>query len=188
MERMIRWVTAAVVVSALFATIYVVMQQAERQGADDAPIRVASQVASRLRAGDAATVDASDRIRLEDSESTFFVVYSAGDTPLAGSGTLAGKLAQVPSGVIDAARTTSHGPVTWEPRSGLRFAIDGTSVDGKVVVAGESLGPTERRIDQLGALILAAWAGTIVLLAIAFAADQGLVSAGRKRQSGRERS
>ena len=48
MTRIVRWTATAVIVTALLATLYVVMQQSERQGADDAPGRLASQIAAQL--------------------------------------------------------------------------------------------------------------------------------------------
>lgn len=182
MERIIRWATAAIVVTAIFVTLYAVMQQAERQGADDAPIRLASQVASQLQAGDTVVASSRDQVRLENSDEAFFVVYNGSGTAIAGTGMLGGHLAALPQGVVTA-QGGSKGTVTWQPRPGLRFATDRVQVDGRVVIAGESLAPTESRIDRLGLLIVAAWAATIVVLAIAFAADQGLVSASRRRKT-----
>ncbi|MES1170546.1 MAG: hypothetical protein ABUL47_07660, partial [Leifsonia sp.] len=59
MTRIVRWATMAVIMTGLLVTLFVVAQQIERQGANDAPERLASQVAAQLSQGadpaDAAT-------------------------------------------------------------------------------------------------------------------------------------
>ncbi len=181
MERLIRWVAAAIVVTAVFGAIYVIAQQVERQGADDAPTRLASQVASQLRHGQTAAPTSAQTVRIDESDAEFFVVYDRQDRPLFGTGVLDGELAAVPRGVIDSARESARGTVTWEPRAGLRFAVDPLAVGGRVVIAGESLAPVEQRIDRLGLLVLVAWGATILVLAVAFGAEQALATAGRRR-------
>lgn len=182
MTRIVRWAAIAAIVTALFASGYLVMQQIERQGADDAPARLASQLASQL-AGGAPGADStgaggspSDDVDLALSDAAFFVVYDSADRPVSGTGRLDGSLAAIPSGVLDQARRHGTNHVTWQTADGRRFATVEQRVGDTVVLGGQSLAPTEARIDQLGLLIFVAWlcvlALVIVIVIVAFMVER----------------
>ena len=60
-----------------------------------------------------------------------------------------------------------HNHVTWQTSDGRRFASVEQRAGQDVTVAAQSLAPTENRIDQLGSLILIAWACTMAVVVIA---------------------
>ena len=169
MTRIVRWTAAAVIVTALFAALYLVMQQSERQGADDAPGRLASQVAAQLSdSGAAADESTAQTVDLAVSDAEFFVIYDQANRPVSGTGRLDGALPAVPTGVLDEARRTGSNHVTWQTSDGRRFASVERRAGHDVVLAAQSLAPAENRIDQLGALILIAWACVLVIIVVAF--------------------
>ena len=173
MNRIVPWSAIAVIVTALFGTVYLVMQQIERQGADDAPGRLASQVASQLSSSDAgADRSEADDVDLAASDAAFFVVYDSADHPVSGTGRLDGALAAVPAGVLDQARRTGTNHVTWQTADGRRFATVERRSGDTVVLGGQSLAPTENRIDQMGMLILIAWACVLALVVAAFVVER----------------
>ena len=179
MTRIVRWSAIALIVTALFASIYLVMQQIERQGADDAPARLASQVASQPASGGATSTDDVD---LAVSDAAFFVVYDGADRPVTGTGRLNGALAAIPHGVLDRARRGGSNHVTWQASDGRRFATVEQQAGDSVVLAGQSLAPTEKRIDQLGLLILVAWLCVLALVVVAFLVERVTAAAsGRAR-------
>jgi len=164
-------VVAALLVTTIFGSIYAVVQQVERQGANDAPLRLTSQLASTTEStGISADVGAGSRVDLAKSLALFSIVFDSTGTAVSGTGYLDGALATLPRGVIDAARAHGEDRVSWEPRPGLRFAIVAVSAGADVIVAGQSLAPSESRTDSLGTLLLAAWFGTTALLAAAVGA------------------
>jgi hypothetical protein len=165
LNRIIPWIVGAIVLTIAFAAIYVVAQQLDRQGADEAPARLASQVAAQLDDGVLAEVDDADRVDLERSLAPFYVVYGESGSPESGSGYLDGELAQVPAGVIETAVQKESNGVSWEPRPGLRFATIEVVADGKVVLAGQSLVPSESRTEQFGILLLLGWVVGLAILA-----------------------
>ena len=168
MTRIVRWTAAAIIVTAVFASLYLVMQQSERQGADDAPGRLASQVAAELAdSGTAADASPAGTVDLAASDAEFFVIYDRANHPVSGTGRLNGALPPIPAGVLDAARRTGWNHVTWQTSDGRRFASVEQRAGHDVAVAAQSLAPTENRIDQLGALILVAWACTMGVVVIA---------------------
>jgi hypothetical protein len=160
-------IVGAVLITVIFGSIYAVAQQIERQGANDAPLRLASQLASASSStGPSTDSAASDRVDLAKSLALFSIVYDSSGAAISGTGYLDGALATLPHGVIDAARATGEDRVTWQPQPGLRFAAVAIASGANVIVAGQSLAPSESRTDALGALVLAAWAGTLALLAV----------------------
>jgi hypothetical protein len=188
MTRIVRWTAAAVIVTALFATLYLVMQQSERQGADDAPGRLASQVAAQLSDSGAAPQtenqgagSSSDTVDLAVSDAEFYVVYDAANRPVSGTGRLDGALAAIPTGVLDVARHAGVDHVTWQTSDGRRFATVERRVGDAVVVAAQSLAPSENRTDQIGALILIAWACTLAVVLVAFFIERGVAEPLPKR-------
>jgi hypothetical protein len=178
MTRIVRWSAIAVIVTGLFASLYLVMQQVERQGADDAPWRLASQLASQLpgsegnAAGDSGAGSSADAVDLAVSDAQFFVIYDEADRPVSGTGRLDGTLATVPAGVVDQARRAGTNHVTWQTSDGRRFATVEQRAGDTVVLAGQSLEPTEARIDQIGLLILVAWACVLAVVAVAFVIER----------------
>jgi hypothetical protein len=171
MRRIVSWIAAIIAITAVFCTVYLVMQQSERQGANDAPERLASQVASRIDAGQSPDSLTGDDVALERSLAPFFVVYDSTDRPIAGTATLDARVPDVPAGVLAATRRAGSDRVTWQPRQGLRFASVELVSGNEVVMAGQSLAPTENRIDQIGLLVLAAWALTIAVVMAAYFVD-----------------
>lgn len=163
MARIVRWSALAVVVTALFASLYLVMQQVERQGADDAPGRLASQIASQSP-GSGDSSSGLDTVDLARSDAAFFVIYDAANRPVSGTGQLDGALPAIPAGVLDQARRNGTNHVTWQIADGRRFATVERRSGKSVVLGAQSLAPTESRIDQIGLLILVAWACVMVLI------------------------
>ena len=179
MTRIVRWSAIAVIVTALFASLYLVMQQIERQGADDAPGRLASQIASQLSDGSSVDDSATDQVNLASSDAVFYVVYDRSDRPVAGTGRLDGSLATPPAGVLDQARRAGSNHVTWQAADGRRFATIERRAGDRVVLAGQSLAPTEERIDRIGLLILAAWACVVAVVVVAFVVERLMSGASR---------
>jgi hypothetical protein len=170
MRRYLPWVGALGILIVLIGTIYGVMQQSERQGANDTPQRLASQVSSELSRGSSATIDALPRVDLSNSLAPFVIVFSVDGTPSSGNGYLHRALASPPAGVVRTARRTGHESVTWQPSAGLRFATVSIRSGDRVVMAGQSLAPSERRTVNIGIVIAGGGAGAVLILILTFSA------------------
>ena len=169
MLTVIRALVAAMLVTLVFGTVYVAAQQIERQGANDTPQRLGSQIASELTGGESVTLRSLPKVDLATSLASFAVVVDSHDHDVTGNATLDGTLAAPPNGVIDEARR-SHDPVmvTWSPTPTLRFAtVSQATSDGRVIVTGQSLLPSETRTDRLGLLIAVAWIVTLAAAVLA---------------------
>ena len=146
-----------VVATILFGTIYVVTQQLDRSQANDTPLRLASQVASELREGQSATIDAQPHVDLSRSLAPFVVVENAQGIATSGSGFLRGVLVSLPTGVLSSAARSGSDDVTWQPARGLRFATVTLRVGNQFVSAGQSLAPSEDRVGTYQLLIGFGW-------------------------------
>jgi hypothetical protein len=155
---------AVVVATILFGTVYVVAQQLDRQGANEAPLRLASQVAAELREGQTTTVDAQPHVDLSRSLAAFVVVEDAQGSPTSGSGFLNGALVSVPTGVLANAAKTGQDNVTWQPEAGLRFATVTLKVGEQFVTAGQSLKPSEDRVGNIQLLVGFGWLVSMLVL------------------------
>jgi hypothetical protein len=157
-------IAAVVVVTVLFGTVSVALQQFDRLSANDAPLRLASQVAAELREGQSATLNAQPHVDLERSLAVFVVVEDAQGGATAGSGFLTDSLVSLPTGVLASAAQSGQDDVTWEPKPGLRFATVTLKVGNQFVSAGQSLKPSENRAGTFQLLIGAGWLVAMLVL------------------------
>jgi hypothetical protein len=155
---------SVVVVTVLFGTIYVVVQQLDRLSANDDPLRLASQVAAEIREGQSTTLDAQPHVDLSRSLAAFVVVEDAQGNSTAGSGFLTGALVSLPTGVLANAARSGQQNVTWQPRPGLRFATVTLRVGDQFVSAGQSLKPSEDRDGTFRLLIGVGWLMAMLVL------------------------
>ena len=75
----------------------------------------------------------------------------------------------------------AHGQdrITWQPRTGVRQAIVAVYFHGRktgYVVAGRSLREVEKRVDDLGLIVAAAWLVTLLATLAATLVLQWLVA------------
>ena len=70
------------------------------------------------------------------------------------------------AGVIATAVDQGDSSVTWQPQDGLRFATVELRAGDRVVMAGQSLEPSETRTQNLGALLLLGWLAGVVIFAV----------------------
>jgi hypothetical protein len=165
LRDLLPWIVAAVVTTILFGTIYVVAQQLERQSANDAPLRLASQVADEIREGQSATLNAQPHVDLSRSLAVFVVVEDAQGSASAGSGFLKGALVSLPTGVLASAAQSGQDDVTWQPRTGLRFATVTLRVGDQFVSAGQSLAPSDARDGTVQLLVGSGWLVALLVIA-----------------------
>ncbi len=180
-SRRLPWLVAAATALLLTFTcllVYGVAQQSLRLGADAAPAALAAETRDRLATGFAAP-DAvpSSTVRVESSLSPFVLVYDAQGNLVASSGTLDGAAPVYPAGARAAAAASGENRVTWQPRSGLRFASVVLADGQGVVVAAQSLAEPERSIGRIGRLVFLAWACGMACAALLLA---GSLAIGRR--------
>lgn len=166
MKRLIPWLVGLVVVTLLFGSFYASLQQLGRQTDDDVPAGLAL---TQLNSPDPRVLSGATPVDLAQGPGTFVNVYGADGTPLAGSGTLAGRVPRLPQGVIESALRTGQDRVTWQPQRGVRYAVVARATGDTVVVAGQNLQPSESR-DQMVQLFLGlGWLGSALSIGAGYA-------------------
>jgi hypothetical protein len=157
-------IAAIVVATILFGTVYVVALQLDRLSADDAPLRLASQVAAELREGQTKTLTAQPHIDLERSLAPFVVIESDQGSASAGSGFLKDSLVSLPNTVLANAAKSGRSDFTWQPHTGLEFATVTLRVGSQFVSAGQSLAPQNGRAGTIALLVGTGWLIAILWL------------------------
>ena len=166
------WLPAAVGATLVAGLTYVSVQQSYRQSANDPQLQLAEDAAARLSSGDApAAVVGDSQVDVATSLAPFVVVYGPDGQVLAASGSLDGQAPTPPAGVLQAARDSGSNMVTWEPRDGVRQAVEvvpwSSSSGSGTVLAGRSLREVERRVDDLTLMVGLGWIVTLLGIAVA---------------------
>lgn len=156
----------AAIITALFASIYVTVQQNYRQSANDPQVQISESTAAILSRGeDINPMLPTHKADLNSSLATFIIVYDDSQNPAISTAQLDGKTPELPKGVLDNALENGQNRVTWQPKEGVRIASVITKYNGGYVLAGRSLREIESRIDLMTKKIIIAWLAT---LAVAF--------------------
>jgi hypothetical protein len=159
------WLPLAAVATALCCTLYVVVQQSYRMGANDLPSQLAEDAAAAMGRGESvAAVVGSATVDIGASLAPFVAVFDGDGVLVESSARLAGTTPAPPKGVLAEARAKGRNAVTWQPASGVRLAtvtVLAPGDGGNTVMAGHSLRATEEHIDQLALLVTLGWAATL---------------------------
>jgi hypothetical protein len=172
MRHLLYWLCAGLVITALYATVVGAVQAVLRGGANDPQVQLAEDAAARLGQGASAATLAGTAVDMAASLSPFVIVYDRQGQVLASSGQLNGRMPTLPSGVLQDTRIGSERKVTWQPQAGVRIASVVVATPQGYVVSGRSLREVEGRIEGLERFVLVAWALTIGLLSLTFAASR----------------
>jgi hypothetical protein len=158
------------IISGIFFTLYIVVQQSYRMSANDPQIQIAEDVATALNAGgDPQSIASIAKIDMAKSITPFFIVYDQRGTAVAATAQLNNTTPALPTGVLDWVKQHGEDRITWQPQPGLRMAAVITNYNGGFVLAARPLREIEKRIDQLGLMVGLAWVAAMVLYDIAWA-------------------
>lgn len=165
------WTCAVFLIVIIFGTIYVAVQQMQRNDADSPQVQLAYDAADSLNRG-APPMTAGDgavgSVPMESSLDPFVVVYDGNGKPVGGNGYLYGSLPKIPMGVLMAARGHDYHRVTWQPASGVRIAAVAVVTDKYYVVSGRSLRLVEQNIQRTFAMVLFGGMASLAAVSAAF--------------------
>lgn len=167
------WLPLPFLATVLCGLVYVGVQQAYRQSANDPQIQMAEDAAAAVSGGtQAQSFVPAGTVDIGASLSPYVVFYDDAGNPTGGNGLLEGRYPSLPSGVFDYTRAMGEDRVTWQSPQGIRSAIvvvrthDAGARQG-FVMAGRSLREVERREAQIELFAFAAWitalVGTLIL-------------------------
>jgi hypothetical protein len=155
------WLPIVIATTAVCGLVYVTVQQALRQSANDPQIQMAEDAAYALGGGaPAESVVSPDRIDVARSLAPFTVVFNDNGQVLASSGLLHRQPLTLPAGVLDNVRLHGDSRLTLQPEFGVRIASVIVKYDGSrpgFVLAGRSMRELEARTAQMRIFVAIAW-------------------------------
>ncbi len=161
------YLLVVIVIIGFYFSLYAVVQQVLRQGANDPQIQMAEDAASKLAAGQSAqTIIPIEKVNIATSIAPFMMVFDANGTPIASSAQLNGQTPIIPSGVFDSVRQSGEDRITWQPQDGVRSAVIVTQFKGTstgFVLVGRSLREVEKREDNILQLLNLGWIGMLII-------------------------
>ena len=174
MKKAIFALVPLAILAVIFGTIYVVVQQAQRSGANYPQIQIAEDTAAALDQGNEPYgVITSGKVDLSKSLAPFTIIYDKTGHVVAGSGFLNNKIPSIPVGVLTAAKNQQYNAVTWQPQKDVRIASVAVSAKDYYVVSGRSLYEVEKqesltlRLAALGLLV------SLVVLGVGYICSLG---------------
>ncbi len=154
------------VISALCGLIYVSVQQALRQTANDPQIQIARDSSQLLEQGKTPQdIIPSSQVDLSKSLNTFIIIFNDAGKPIASQAVLDGRVPTPPQGVFDYTKTNKEDRVTWQPKENVIIASVVERFEGSnpgFILSGRSLEETEKRVSALGQRLLAGWLVSII--------------------------
>ena len=166
-KRMWRqFIPLGIAVTLLCLLMYLSLQQMYRNNLNDPQIQVSQEVKEALDAGTAPKdlISPGSQINIEDSLSTFLIVYGKDKKPIAATGRLEDKVPVLSEDIF--MRVDKNGEVrtTWEPKNKVHIASVIQKSNEYYILVGRSMKEIENRILVLGIQILIAWVATLILV------------------------
>lgn len=163
-KKSLIFVAILAVITMIFVTMYAVVQQDERQSANDPQIQIAEDAAASLDSGGSfQSIILPTRIDIAKSLSVFTAAFDDSGKPLGSSGYLNDELPTLPPGVFDYMRSEGEDRFIWQPEKGVRDAVVVAKYSGGFVMAGRSLREVEKRESGLLTMVFASWAVSMVI-------------------------
>ncbi len=164
MKKYLRLLSILTIVTIVFGTMYALIQQQNRVQANDIPTMLAQETVNSLADGGSIPEGYFGRMNVLKTSAPFVMIYDKKGVPIAGSGYLAGKIAELPAGVIKHAKPGKNHAVTWAPVKDKRFATVTVASDSYYVVAAQSLTNVESRMGHLTIIWLVGYLLTVALI------------------------
>lgn len=161
---------AAIIVSAIFLTIYATVQQAHRSAANDPQLQLARDIDGKINSNKPFDqLLPNDTIDISTSLGNFVTLYNASGVPVQSTSMLDGKLPQLPPGVFDFTRNNKEDVITWQPRAGVRIATVVEATPNGFVAVGRSLREVEVREGNLVKMVMIAWIACMAFILLHWA-------------------
>jgi hypothetical protein len=163
------WLPLAAALTAVFAFIYLSVQQDLRMGLNDPQIQMAEDAASALAANqpvDSLIPANAAKVDMTQSLAPFLIVYDSSGSPVASGASLNNQVPIPPAGVFDYVRQHKEDRVSWQPAPDVRSAAVIVAVNGGqggFVLAGRGMREVEDRESQLTNMVMTGWLAALVV-------------------------
>ena len=172
MKNNLIWLSALIIITAIFGTIHFALQQDIRMSANDPQIEIAEDLASQLSSGQApeTLIPPGSESDILKTLSPHAIVFDNSGKPIVSSASLNSQIPVPPAGVFDWVRKHGEDRITWQPLKGVREAIVVLPYSSQrtsgFVLAGRSLREIEKREDKVLWETSAAWAFSVIILSL----------------------
>ncbi|HSW77377.1 MAG TPA: hypothetical protein VLG36_01090 [Candidatus Chromulinivoraceae bacterium] len=173
MKKLVPWASAVLILVTIFGTIYGVLQQAQRSGANLPQIQLAEDIAVAINKGAHPSSVLTAPVDMNASLAPFIIVYDKSGRVVDGSGLLDSSIPTIPKGVLTAADGQVYNAVTWQPKSGVRIAAIAVRADNYYVVSGRSLAEVEKNETKTLQLSLTGGVIAFLITILAFVVEVG---------------
>jgi hypothetical protein len=163
------WLPLAAVLTAVFAFIYLSVQQDMRMGLNDPQIQMAEDAANALTSNQPveSILPANGlKVDLAKSLAPYLIIYDASGSPVASGAVLNNQVPVPPAGVFDYTRQHNEDRVSWQPAPDVRSAAVIVAVnggEGGFVLAGRGMREVEIRESQLTNMTMLGWMASLVV-------------------------
>ena len=165
---LIFWVIIIFLVTFTCLLTYIVAQQLTRLGANDLPVKLATETSIKLEKGQSPDNSITgETVDISKSLETFVMIFDKDKNLIATSAMMGNVEPVYPKGVLNYVDRIREERVTWQPETGLRFATVVIKTGDNYTVAGRSLQEPERLIGIIGNLVFFAWLACAVFSTIA---------------------
>ncbi|HSW99153.1 MAG TPA: hypothetical protein VLF71_04910 [Candidatus Saccharimonadales bacterium] len=179
MRRNTLFATGLALLFIIFGTIFGVVQQVLRSGANDPQIQMAENVSASLEMGVPTSQLITGVVRLNANLAPFVMVYDKAGNLLSGNALIGKTAAKIPPGVLTAADGRDYNALTWQPQPDIRVATVTVASEHYYVVSGRSLKEVEKREQQTLNIALFGGVAAAAILLAGFLLDMRL----RNRQA-----
>lgn len=165
---LIFWVIIIFLITFTCLLTYIVTQQLTRLGANDLPVKLATETSIKLEKGQSpGNSIPGETIDISKSLETFVMIFDKDKNLIATSAMMGNVEPVYPKGVLNYVDKMGEDRVTWQPQDGLRFATVAIKTGDNYIVAGHSLQEPERLIGIIGNIVFFAWLACAVFSSIA---------------------
>jgi hypothetical protein len=165
---LIFWLIIIFLVTFTCLLTYIVAQQLTRLGANDLPVKLATETSIKLEKGQSpGNSIPGETVDISKSLETFVMIFDRDKNLITKSAMIGNAEPVYPKGVLDYVDKMGEDKVTWQPQEGLRFATVVIKSGDSYIVAGRSLQEPERLIGIIGNIVFFAWLACAVFSSIA---------------------
>lgn len=150
---------------------YISTQQSLRSGADGPAVTAVRQAMVKLENGETPQNALPEKTDIRTSQTPFVYIYDSDKNLVASSAAYGSESIAYPVSVLSEIDKRGENRVTWQPKTGLRFATVGIQFVGGYIIGCYPLSETENTISHISALLLIGSAlyavGSAVILGVA---------------------
>lgn len=174
-KTIVYWIPVAILITMIVGLIYVETQQSLRLSANDPQIQIAEDTVAQLAKGNSLQLG-MNKSDISTTLSPFLVSFDENGKTVDSTAELNGQTLSFPKGVFAYAKNHQDNRFTWQPKSGLRYAVVLMHYNGVAsgfIAIARSLREVEKRIDWATTQAFFAW---ILMLGVSFVAIGFLIS------------